>query len=57
MTPKGQQRVQTRMQFPAHDLTRVYGFSKLSLGMGVTLGRWNTVFMGIDALLLPEPTD
>jgi hypothetical protein len=50
-------RVQTKMQFPAHDLTKVYEFSKLSLGMGVTLGRWNTVFMGIDAILVPEPTD
>ena len=50
-------RVQTQLQFPADDLTRVYGFSKLSLGMGVTLGRWNTVFMGIDAILTPAASD
>ena len=47
-------RVRTQMEFPAHDLTKVYGFSKLSLGMGVTLGRWETVFMGIDAILIPD---
>lgn len=47
-------RVQTQMQFPSDDLTKVYGFSKLSLGMGVTLGRWETVFMGIDAILVPD---
>jgi hypothetical protein len=47
-------RVQTTMQFPSDDLTKVYGFSKLSLGMGVTLGRWETVFMGIDAILVPD---
>jgi hypothetical protein len=50
-------RVQTQLQFPAHDLTSVYGFSKLSLGMGVTLGRWNTVFMGLDAILVPAAMD
>ena len=49
-------RVQTQMEFPAHDLTKVYGFSKLSLGMGVTLGRWETIFMGIDAILVPDRT-
>ena len=50
-------RVQTKMEFPAHDLTKVYGFSKMSLGMGVTLGRWNTVYMGIDAILTPIASD
>lgn len=54
---KAGMRVQTQLQFPAEDLTRVYGFSKLSLGMGVTLGRWNTVFMGIDAILTPTASD
>jgi hypothetical protein len=53
----GGMRVQTQLQFPADDLTHVYGFSKLSLGMGVTLGRWNTVFMGIDAILTPTSSD
>lgn len=50
-------RVQTQMEFPALDLTNVYGFSKLALGMGVTLGRWKTVYMGIDAMLVPAPMD
>ncbi len=50
-------RVQGQLQFPAQDLTRVYGFSKLALGMGVTLGRWHTVFMGLDAVLVPAATD
>ncbi|HEY0303379.1 MAG TPA: YceI family protein, partial [Longimicrobiales bacterium] len=54
---KAGMRVQTTLQFPADDLTHVYGFSKLSLGMGVTLGRWNTVFMGIDAILTPTSSD
>ena len=50
-------RVQGQFQFPAQDLTRVYGFSKLALGMGVTLGRWNTVFMGLDAVLVAAAMD
>ena len=44
-------RVQTQFNFPADDLTRVYNFSKFALGMGVTLGRWQTVHMGVDVLL------
>ncbi len=50
-------RVQTQLEFPASQLTSVYKFSKLALGMGVTLGRWKTVFMGIDAILIPDRTD
>lgn len=50
-------RVQTQMDFPANDLVKVYQFSKLSLGMGVTLGRWKTVYMGIDAILVPVASD
>ena len=44
-------RVQTTLEFPANELTTVYNFSKMALGMGVTLGRWKTVYMGIDAIL------
>jgi hypothetical protein len=50
-------RVQGQFQFPAEDLTKVYSFSKLALGMGVTLGRWKTVYMGLDAVLVPTATD
>jgi hypothetical protein len=50
-------RVQTQMSFPADDLVKVYEFSKLSLGMGVTLGRWKTVYMGLDAILKPVTGD
>ena len=50
-------RVQTQMEFPAHDLVKVYQFSKLALGMGVTLGRWKTIYMGIDAILVPTASD
>lgn len=44
-------RAQTAMEFPAHDLVDEYKMSKLSLGMGVTLGRWKTIHMGVDVLL------
>lgn len=50
-------RVQAQLQFPAQDLTHVYGFSKMALGMGVTLGRWKTVHMGLDAILVPAADD
>ena len=35
----------------AHDLVDEYKMSKMALGMGVTLGRWKTVHMGVDVLL------
>jgi hypothetical protein len=50
-------RVQTQLEFPANELTSAYNFSKLALGMGVTLGRWKTVYMGIDAILVPDGTE
>jgi hypothetical protein len=50
-------RVQTQLEFPANELTSVYNFSKLALGMGVTLGRWKTVYMGIDAILVQDGTE
>jgi hypothetical protein len=50
-------RVQTQMEFPANQLTSVYNFSKMALGMGVTLGRWKTVYMGIDAILVQDGTE
>ncbi len=45
-------RVQSFYEFPAGDLTGVYKMSKMALEMGTALGRWNTVYFGIDAILL-----
>jgi hypothetical protein len=50
-------RVQTQLEIPADDLTDVYDFPKMALGMGVSLGRWKTVYFGIDAILVPVPGD
>lgn len=47
----GALRVITVFSFPAPDLTHEYSMSKLALGMGVTLGRWKTVHVGIDVML------
>lgn len=44
-------RVQTQFDFPAEHLSEVYKMSKLALEMGTSLGRWNTVFMGVDLIL------
>jgi polyisoprenoid-binding protein YceI len=44
-------RVQTQFSFPASELTGEYNMSKLALGMGVTLGRWKTMHMGVDVIL------
>jgi len=51
-------RVKADMQFPAKDLTGLYGMSQQAVGMGVTLGMWKTIHMGIDVLLnrVPSPT-
>lgn len=47
----GALRVITIFSFPAPELTRAYSMSKMALGMGVTLGRWKTVHVGIDVML------
>jgi polyisoprenoid-binding protein YceI len=47
-------RVQAQWEFPAEALTKEYAMSKMALGMGVTLGRWKTVHMGIDMILKPS---
>jgi polyisoprenoid-binding protein YceI len=44
-------RVQAQFQERAKALTREYGLPETALGMGVTIGRWRTVHMGVDLLL------
>jgi len=44
-------RVQTTFSMPADDLTDVYKMSRPALAMGTALGRWNTVYMGVDLIL------
>lgn len=46
-------RVQTFYEFPAEQLADVYKMSKIALEMGTSLGRWNTVYMGVDMILRP----
>jgi hypothetical protein len=48
-------RVQTQFEFPAEDLTDVYQMSRMALEMGTALGRWNTVYMGVDVILRRSP--
>jgi hypothetical protein len=49
-------RVQTQFDFPAEQLSEVYKMSKLALEMGTSLGRWNTVYMGVDVIMRPSPS-
>ncbi|HEY0672636.1 MAG TPA: YceI family protein [Longimicrobiales bacterium] len=44
-------RVQTIYDFPAEELTDIYKMSKMALEMGTSLGRWNTVYFGVDMIL------
>lgn len=44
-------RVRGQIQVPAKDMTGVMGLSKWALNMGVVLGRWDTLYMGIDIIL------
>ena len=50
-------RVQSQFDFPADDLSKVYRMSKMALEMGTSLGRWNTVYMGVDLILRRAPSD
>src|SRR5690606_3438704 len=47
-------RVQARFSVPARELTRTYDMSAAALGMGVVMGRWETVHMGVDLVLRRE---
>ncbi len=49
-------RVQSHFKIPAQSLVDVYGMSKLALGMGVRMGQWKEVHMGVDMLLM-NPND
>jgi hypothetical protein len=51
----GGMRVRGQIQVPAKDMTGVLGLSKFALNMGVVLGRWDTLYMGID-IILKSPT-
>lgn len=44
-------RVRGQIQVPARDMTGSLGLSKFALNMGVVLGRWDTLYMGIDIIL------
>jgi hypothetical protein len=44
-------RVRGQLQVPARDMTENFGMSKFALNMGVVLGRWDTLYMGIDVIL------
>jgi len=44
-------RVRAQLQVPAKDMINVFGLSKFALNMGVVLGRWDTLYMGIDIIL------
>lgn len=48
----GGMRVQTQFHFPAKDLIHEYQMSKAALGMGVVMGQWKEVHMGVDLLLM-----
>lgn len=47
----GRLRAQAQVRIPARALTKEYGMSRLALGMGVVMGRWETVFAGVDVML------
>lgn len=47
-------RVKGQFHFPAKDLVSEFQMSKLALGLGVTMGRWRNVHMGLDVVLLPS---
>ena len=49
--PGGALRVRGQIQVPAKDMTGSLGLSKFALNMGVVLGRWDTLYMGIDIVL------
>jgi hypothetical protein len=44
-------RVRARLEASVKDMTEHFGMSKIVLNMGVVLGRWDTLYMGIDIIL------
>lgn len=52
----GALRTQAQFWIPAKELTRTFNMSEWALGLGVTLGRWQEVHMGVDLILRPADT-
>src|SRR5262249_23166171 len=48
-------RVRGRWYMSGNDLWRRYGISKMALGLGVGMGIWKQLWMGVDLVLHPEP--
>ena len=46
-------RIRGQWQFDAQDLVHVYGMSRWALGMGIGLGRWQEVHVGVDLVVRP----
>jgi len=46
-------RVKGQFAFPARDLVSEFRMSSLALGMGVTMGRWRSMHMGLDVVFVP----
>jgi hypothetical protein len=46
-------RVRGAFDFDAQDLTKKYGMSKVALGLGVVLRRWQRIHTGVDVILRP----
>jgi hypothetical protein len=45
-------RVQSHFTIPASALVEVFDMSPLALGMGVRMGQWDSIHMGVDMLLM-----
>jgi polyisoprenoid-binding protein YceI len=50
-------RVLAKFEIPAEALTEQFDVSKYALGLGVGTHIWKTLFMGVDAILRPEPSN
>jgi polyisoprenoid-binding protein YceI len=49
-------RVLGKFGMPVGELVTVYGIYKRNLGLGVLMGIWKTLFMGVDLLVRPQGT-
>jgi hypothetical protein len=47
-------RTQAQFYLPSKALTRQYNMSVVALGMGVVIGRWDAVHIGVDMILRPR---
>jgi len=48
-------RVRGRWYMTGNDLWSKYGISKMALGLGVGMGIWKQLWMGVDLVLRPQP--